>query len=301
MGKLTLCGCGLLSLTFSDDVQPRDALKVFGVVSYKRVALLESRRCNPCVLGGYGLCPADEAHFTPPLADRMARGDDHVRRDSGFEALYLSSAPPRTIRTLVKLGYGHERDRQRVPFDVGPVSLSQGVVFEKEGKHVGIKQEIAHGLASSRSSRRRAYIPSTKRSNAWSLSHKSAPLPRMSSSLVGFTPCSAASSSIDLRSEKPVAYFPLAPPVVTRLEAGLRLPGRPTFDRRFMVAFAIVPPSSGSPRALGDLVEPSSSVQSSIERWTSHVESAGRIFLKWHGRRAPSTVCCLPPTAHDQT
>src|SRR5208337_4652242 len=94
------------------NVQPRNALKVFGVVSYERIALLESRRCDPCVLGGYELCPADETHFTPPLVDRMARGDDHVPRDPGFEALYLFRAPPRTIGTLVKLGYGHERDRQ---------------------------------------------------------------------------------------------------------------------------------------------------------------------------------------------
>jgi len=149
-------GRTLLSHTFSDDGQPRNALKISGVVSYERVVLLESRRCNPCVLGGYWLCPAHEPHFTPPLADRMAGGYDHVRRDPGFEALNLFSAPPRTIRSLVKLGYRHERDRQGVPFDVGSVSLSQGMVFEEEGKHVSIKQEGAHGLASSRSSRRRA-------------------------------------------------------------------------------------------------------------------------------------------------
>src|SRR5271157_74427 len=94
---------------------------------------------------------AKEAHFGPLHG--------HTRGDPGFEALNLFSAPPRTIRTLVKFGDGHERDRQGMPFDVGPISLSQGMVFEKEGKHVGIKQGGAHGLASSRSSRRRAYIP----------------------------------------------------------------------------------------------------------------------------------------------
>ena len=119
-----------------------------------------------------------------------------------------------------------------------------------EGKHVSVKQEGANGLAISRSSRRRAQIPSTKRSNSWSLSHKLAPLPRMSSSLVGFTPCSAASASIDLDSEKPVAGLPPVPPVVKRLEADFRLLGRPTLDRRFMVAFATVSPSSATHRLL---------------------------------------------------
>jgi hypothetical protein len=63
------------------------------------------------------------------------------------------------------------------------------------------------------------------------------------------------------------------------LEPDFGLLGRPTFDRRFMVALAIASPSAGIHRAFGKLVEPSAfSLQFSIERRASHVESAGRLL-----------------------
>jgi hypothetical protein len=61
-----------------------------------------------------------------------------------------------------------------------------------------------------------------------------------------------------------------------------------------MVALAIVLPSSGSPRALGDLFKPSLSIHSSIERLALHVESAGRSFFEMARAAHPVYRVLLP-------
>jgi hypothetical protein len=69
-------------------------------------------------------------------------------------------------------------------------------------------------------------------------------------------PCSAATSAIDFRSEKTAGDFRPGLPAVTRLEAGFALRGMPASGRRFIVALAIVSPSSGSHAVPGELVGP---------------------------------------------
>src|SRR5208337_2806653 len=163
----------------SDDCKTWYAVKVPGVVGYKRAAVLDGSGCDPGILCGDRLSSAHPPNFSPPGTQVSVGRNHHEHAVNLVDIPTLLCTPVTAKGAFVEFGQGHEGDGQRVIRQMRPINAGEGIASHQVGDNIRVQQQAFHRLPRPKPSLRRSYIPRTNSSKSSSLAQRSAPAPKI--------------------------------------------------------------------------------------------------------------------------